>query len=430
MSSNIPDGLLPPGGLPAGIRVKYWGKTQPFASQPAPQARAKPFGMKNTPFNPMTGKFLAFGDDPAAEVSTGGGGGGLTQAQIEAIVNEFLNEHLPGMIDDYLDEHLDDLIDDRVDETLPDKVEDIIEETLPGAIDDIIENQQELLALLLVDIKERQQARGIVSPWLIDSTGATSYSFAQLQGFVNDMCDGLDGSFIENGYVGFDSPPYLASTYADSAMNIAELRALVLAMLKTKRTYAGGSVGFSDISAWYGQTVNSATRAAAITASVSNISVTASASLPLACRAAVGYIESYDYWRANFAGMHWRHTISGLFTGLSASILWYAKADSTTSGILAPYYFSDPTYTQVYSSFGLPGVPPSANAYSNVATASVSGSAAATSGLCGAGAGLDDHSWTPPTWPSHGEYDGYETYNFLIDHATSFALIAWGFTHV
>jgi hypothetical protein len=44
---------------PPGIKVKYWGSTEPPRSAGRDPNRARPFGLPNTPFSPSSGKFLS-----------------------------------------------------------------------------------------------------------------------------------------------------------------------------------------------------------------------------------------------------------------------------------------------------------------------------------------------------------------------------------
>lgn len=92
-------------------------------------------------------------------------------------------------------------------------------------------------------IKERQQAAGITHAWdagnpanpayLIDTSGTTVYTLAQLKAYVNQ----LSTLFIDGLYVGGASlPTLLAANYADAADTIDELCYLVLLMLTTKTT--------------------------------------------------------------------------------------------------------------------------------------------------------------------------------------------------
>jgi hypothetical protein len=90
----------PPGGLPQGVTVKHWGKMKPpsptIGSRPVP--RARPFGMPNTPFNPMTGKFLALADEEAVKKQTAG--------SVNPVIELYLQEHLYELVSVYMTEAL------------------------------------------------------------------------------------------------------------------------------------------------------------------------------------------------------------------------------------------------------------------------------------------------------------------------------------
>ncbi|OGV74865.1 MAG: hypothetical protein A3K19_00585 [Lentisphaerae bacterium RIFOXYB12_FULL_65_16] len=95
-------------------------------------------------------------------------------------------------------------------------------------------------------IKERQQAFGITTAWssgdphntarLIGTAAEHTYSLAQLKAYVNALCTGASGAFIEGPYTGGASvPTWLPATYANSATTIDELCTLVAAMVYTRR---------------------------------------------------------------------------------------------------------------------------------------------------------------------------------------------------
>lgn len=44
---------------PPGVKVKYWGSTEPPRPGGRDPNRARPFGLPNTPFSPSSGKFLS-----------------------------------------------------------------------------------------------------------------------------------------------------------------------------------------------------------------------------------------------------------------------------------------------------------------------------------------------------------------------------------
>jgi hypothetical protein len=85
---------------------------------------------------------------------------------------------------------------------------------------------------------------------LIDDSGATEYTLAQLKAYVaaccSEDCDTWYGAFISSDeYAGSSSEPsYLPSDYADGSTSVEELCALVSAMTVTRRKgYFGYATG-------------------------------------------------------------------------------------------------------------------------------------------------------------------------------------------
>lgn len=246
----------------------------------------------------------------------------------------------------------------------------------------------------LTAIKERQQAFGLVAPNLIDDSGATSYTLAQLKAYVNALCTGASGAFIANGYTGGASTPtWLASTYANSATTIPELCALVLAMHETNRTVASGAYEY-----WYG-IANNADLETAKAAAIADYHFYESGSgLHIV---AYTKIEHYGNWYVGMALEPNRLTISGLSTALGKTVNFWSFAAVANPG--------DPFDAQGKT-------PVVENEWSNIEIVAAGLAASAISALWPA-------AGAPPNWGTEESILGFRDVT-----SSQFGTIVWAFT--
>jgi hypothetical protein len=181
-----------------------------------------------------------------------------------------------------------------------------------GLIADDLATLQDCCCVLILDcILERQKAADISSGSWIDPD--SSYTLTQLKSAVNQMApDFLDGTWTAGGTT---DPPLLPSTYANSATDEAELRALVVDMLTTVVVAKG-----KDRYNYQGNATGELSAQAAFDAADADYTESSSSSGPQGTLSVWSWAKttgSDEDWNCDVSTQKMTPYIDGVYTGLS-----------------------------------------------------------------------------------------------------------------
>lgn len=295
---------------------------------------------------------------------------------------------------------------------------------------------------LAFDIRERQWAFGIVDAWSEGDPANVAklisldytYTLTQYKAYVNALCTGANNAFVTSGYTGGASTPtWLASTYANGAADVDELRTLVQAMADTGRaatlqTNTGQKLGDVDdyyepldAAAWVSAKGTTQTEFDAATTSTSEVKC----AVGLAVKAWAGEVGYIGASKECYRG---KAQVTGLTTEVAHVVKVFGLSEKAyvytpNPGGSGYYGFIGAGDEKLFSKHGTSIA--DENQYGLLVTTSESSDATVTSDYL--------IPAVDPTWPSGPPTEPYATghgncASFTI--ATILAVVDWSFTNV